>query len=96
MQEQVFFNIPYDRLLDDLTERILIATKQHSVENEPKPIENKDDLITRQETAKILGVTLPTLHTWTVRGKLTSYHIGTRVRYKRVEVMNALVKSKAK
>ena len=54
----------------------------------------KDDteLLTRSEVAEILGITLPTLNVWSKYGKIPSYRIGTRVRYKKSEVMEALNK----
>ena len=50
------------------------------------PSAQPTDLLTRKETASILGISLPTLHEWTLAGKLPAYRIGTRVRYKRAEV----------
>lgn len=89
--EQIFTNIPYTQLLDDLTERIAqVLPKQVT----PPPPDNQNDLITRKETAALLGITLPTLHAWSVQGKLKAYHIGTRVRYKKSEVLKALTHSK--
>jgi excisionase family DNA binding protein len=38
--------------------------------------------ITRQETASLLKISLPTLNEWTKLGILTSIKIGTRVLYK--------------
>ena len=46
------------------------------------------ELITRKETSKILGVSLPTLHNWSKLGLLKSYKIATRVRYNRDEVLS--------
>jgi excisionase family DNA binding protein len=43
--------------------------------------------ISRKETAKLLHISLPTLHEWTKDGTLTSYRIGTRVLYKPDEVI---------
>ena len=47
---------------------------------------------TRIETAKILGITLPTLHAWTKSGEIQGTRIGTRVRY-RVADVEAAVKN---
>jgi uncharacterized membrane protein len=47
----------------------------------------EQELITRKETAKILGVSLPTLDNWSKLGILKSYKIATRVRYNRDEVL---------
>lgn len=47
-------------------------------------------LLTRQEVAKWLGVSLPTLHSWTKLNILQAYRIGNKVRYKKNEVLEAL------
>ncbi len=59
-----------------------------------KPVEqSKNDLlITRQEAANLLGLSLPTLGTYTNEGKIQSYRIGTRIRYKKDELLNSLSK----
>ncbi len=48
--------------------------------------------LTREETAKLLTISLVTLHDWTKKKILTSYRIGNKVRYKRDEVENSLRK----
>ncbi len=53
---------------------------------------NSPKLLTRQETARFLGVSLPTLHEWTTSGKITANRIGTRVRYYQTDVEAALNK----
>jgi excisionase family DNA binding protein len=57
---------------------------------ETKPQENI--LLTRVETAKKLGISLPTLISYTNQGRLQSYRIGSRIRYKKEEVENSLSK----
>jgi excisionase family DNA binding protein len=52
------------------------------------PEQDREELITREETAHLLRVTLPTLHNWTKQGLIPHYKISSRVRYKRGEVMN--------
>jgi len=52
-----------------------------------KPHNEHSELITREQTAELLRVSLPTLHNWTKSGLLQSYKIASRVRYKREEVM---------
>jgi excisionase family DNA binding protein len=49
-----------------------------------------EELLTRMEAAELLGITLPTLRDYTNRGLVTGYRIGTRVRYKRSEVIDGL------
>ena len=46
--------------------------------------------LTRNETAKLLGITLPTLHLWTKSGLIQGTRIGTRVRYRLADVENSL------
>ena len=48
------------------------------------------ELITRKETAEILGISLPTLNEWTKNGTLPAQRIGTRVRYNRATVYASL------
>jgi len=48
------------------------------------------EFISRKEAAKLVGVTLPALDTWTKRGILTRYKIGGRIRYDRNELINAV------
>ena len=60
--------------------------KQISLNKQPEP----QELITRKETAKILGVSLVTLNEWQKSGRVPAYRINTRVRFKRDEVLNCL------
>ncbi|OQD42608.1 hypothetical protein BUL40_10360 [Croceivirga radicis] len=53
----------------------------------PQP---KDQLLTRQEVASLLTISLPTLHSWTSKGILQSYRIGNKIRYKKDEVLMSL------
>jgi len=46
--------------------------------------------LTRKATAGILNISLPTLHEWTLSGKLPAYRIGSRVLYKKEEIDTAL------
>lgn len=51
---------------------------------------NSPKLLTRQETARFLGVSLVTLHEWTITGRVTANRIGSRVRYYQTDVEAAL------
>lgn len=57
---------------------------------EPKAPAKPDILLTRKEAASFLGVSLPTLNSWTKDGIIKGYRINSRVRYKRVELEEAL------
>lgn len=53
-----------------------------------------EELLTRKDAAGVLRITLPTLREYTKRGILKGYRIGSRVRYKRSEVIAALSQMK--
>lgn len=48
------------------------------------------NILTRQETAKLLTISLPTLHDYTKRGLIKAHRLGSKVRYKREDVEIAL------
>ena len=54
---------------------------------------NHDTLLTREETAKMLSISLVTLWQYDKQNILPSYKIGTKKRYKKSEVLAALQKS---
>lgn len=77
--------------LDEL-ETVIKMTVQREFEmiynsQTPQP---ENTFISRRETANILGISLPTLNDYSKRGLLPSYRIGTRIRYKKEEVLNSL------
>ncbi len=51
---------------------------------------DKDKLLTRQETADLLQVSLVTIWDWTKKDILPAYRIGNKVRYKKDEILQAL------
>ena len=74
----------------DLSHLIENAVKNAMAEQlEPK---QADELITRQQAADLIGVTLPTLHTYTRRGIIPTYRIGRNVRFKKSEIIESLSK----
>ncbi len=78
----------------DLIDFAQTLVKQTALEVEAKvKAENKpDELLTRQEVAKMLGVTLTTLFHWNNKGILPTIKIGNKVRYRRSDVEKALQK----
>lgn len=51
---------------------------------------NEDQLLTRDETAKMLSISLVTLHNWTKNDIIPAFRIGNKVRFKKSEVLTAL------
>ena len=66
----------------------LIGEKLEQTKQSEKP--ETDDYITRKEAAKLLRITLPTLHHWTKTGFLPSHKIQTRVLYKRADIQRII------
>lgn len=65
----------------------------NSIKNEkPEAKEEKqpERLLTRKETAKMLNITLPTLHKYDKDGLIKSSRIGRRVLYRESEILGAL------
>ena len=54
------------------------------------PKQTDKDLKSRKETARILNISLPTLHLFTKEGIIRAYRIGNRVLYKQEDIENAL------
>lgn len=87
-QQIIFTGISFEQLQDSIR-----ATVKNEVDriigNLPTPT-TAPELITRKETAQILGISLPTLNDWTKTGIIPAQRIGTRVRYKRADVYASL------
>lgn len=65
------------------------SIKEFSLQSlKPKP--RGLDLVSREDTAKMLCVSLPTLHQWTKIGIIKANRIGNRVLYKLDDITNAL------
>lgn len=91
MPNEIILNgISFDQLQDSFrtivqNEVQKIVSGLTATKPEPAP-----ELITRKETAEILGVSLPTLSEWTKNGTIPAQRIGTRVRYNRANVYASL------
>jgi excisionase family DNA binding protein len=47
----------------------------------------QDNLLNRKEACDFLGVSFPTLKSWTDSGKIKGYEFGNRIRYKKDELL---------
>lgn len=66
--------------------------RELSVYLKAEPAPDPDELVTRKQAAQYLGLSLPTLHDYTVRGVVTAYRVGSRVRYRKGDLLNCLLK----
>ena len=60
------------------------------------PAEPQKQILTRQEAAAELSISLPTLHDYTKRGIIQAYRLGYKVRYKREDINKSLSAIKSK
>ena len=86
----ITITIPIDELVARVSETILAQLaydfKSHTTQPQPEEIE----LLTRQETAAFLKISLVSLNKWTKEGKLPARRISGRIRYYREDVLKAL------
>jgi len=60
-------------------------------ENKPEtPVNNLPKYYSRKEVAKMLGLSLPTLDSYTSQGLIKSGRIGNRILYSEEDIQNAL------
>jgi hypothetical protein len=75
--------------LEEMMQRTATMAAKAAIQDS-KPIEIKEDYISRKDTAKKFGVCLNTLESRTKAGLIKSYRFGRSIRYKRTEVEAAL------
>ena len=89
MEKMLLIQMTPEELKDIIVEVINDHLNDLKEETQPK---EPEELLTRVEVAKLLKISLPTLHEWTKEGMLQSYGIRNRVLYKRSEIMSSLRK----
>lgn len=91
MSQIQFISISPEQLQTAIIEGV--KTQLEDLKNNLEP-KKPTEFMTRQNVADLLQVDLSTIWAYTKKGLLTSYGIGSRVFYKRVEVESAIVKLK--
>ena len=71
--------------LDELATAVAAKIKSDLPAAEPLPAD--DEMITAKEVSKLLGVSMVSIHTWKKDGKLQFYRYGSRIRFKKSEVL---------
>jgi excisionase family DNA binding protein len=79
--------IDFVTLLNEID--VVVENRLKSFTPKPSTPSDAEEFLTREEVAKLLKISLVTLHDWTNRDLLKSYRIGNKVRYKRNEVMQS-------
>ena len=75
--------------LTSIIELSILKALSHTPGIQTKKDPSKEYL-TRKEVAGMLSITLPTLHKFSLNGRIKAYRIGSRVLYKPNEVESAL------
>jgi excisionase family DNA binding protein len=70
----------------------LLLDLKHQPKGANLSSQNPEKLLTRRQVCELLGITPPTLHQWTRSGAITAYKVGTRIRYKHIDVAETLKK----
>lgn len=79
--EQISYKDLLQSFENIVTEKVNEALKNQPT-NRPTP-----EFLSREDVAKLFGVTLPTVHAWANAGILIPYKIGAKTRFKRSEVL---------
>ena len=89
-ESTIIVGLPAGKLEDMIAGAVLTGLRVYHNGKENAQVQEPEALLTRSEAAALLGITLPTLRDYTRRGYVAGYRIGTRVRYKRNEVLDNL------
>ena len=85
MQEQISINIPLNEF-----EEIQKGWIKEALREINPSSHKEEEILTRKETSALLGISLVTLNEYTKSGKIPGYRLGSRIRYKKQEVLDAL------
>ena len=86
-------------LVNGVTPQQLTETILKGVENQLTELKKDftpkqpDDFLTRMETAKLLKISLSTVHEWSNTGILKMYKVGNRTYFSRKEIESTLFSS---
>ncbi len=74
-------------------EELLKSTVKEQFDNFKRSIPNGNDeeLLTREETYKLLKIDSSTLWAWTKKGKINAYGIANRRYYRKSEILKCLI-----
>lgn len=75
--------------LDELETRLVSRFKTEFLTTAPtSPNEDNGNFLTAKEVSKLLSVSLVTLCKWRKDGKIKFHRFGSRIRFKRNEILN--------
>ena len=80
-----------DELADAVADKLMLK-----IENYLKELSKKqnDEILTRQEVADYLRISLVTIHSWNKHGILNPIRMGNRIFYKKQDILDVLEQQK--
>lgn len=83
--------VTVDELADAVADKLMFK-----IENYLKELSKKqnDDILTRQEVADYLRISLVTIHSWNKHGILNPIRMGNRIFYKKQDILDVLEQQK--
>ncbi|WP_461789173.1 helix-turn-helix domain-containing protein [Pedobacter sp.] len=90
MNKTILTTYQSHELKELIQESLLEAFENLMPFNQLVGTEQQKPILTRKETAAILGISLPTLHYLTMRSKIKSFRIGHSIRYRLEDVYASL------
>ncbi|WP_024566706.1 helix-turn-helix domain-containing protein [Elizabethkingia anophelis] len=87
MTELKLVHIPKEELIQEIVKVLDKALEKLNINKEAQ---QEKEYYTREETAKLLNVSYPTLFHWNKDGKLKAKKLGKRVYYSKEDVKDAL------
>jgi excisionase family DNA binding protein len=93
MEKLLFTAVPVDLIITEISQRLKEELSLFLAP--PTTSKSNEEILTRKQAAELLGISLTTLHEWTLAGKVPAYRISSRIRYKRIEVEQSLKQIKS-
>lgn len=84
--QNIQVTIPVNDLADAIAAKL---TPKNNSNIQTGEQEAKTSFLSRIEAAKLLKISLPTLHFYTKRGLIAAYRLGRRVLYKQSDIENS-------
>ena len=85
MERKIYTTISEEEITEIVNQKV-----EQAINKDADKLPNYPEILSRKEVAELLGISLVTLWTWSKKGIIPSYVIGTRIRYKKAEVLKAL------
>jgi len=86
MSQQIYLN---GISIEDFQNQLIGKLKTEILSTSPQlKKDTEDEFLTAKQVSKLLSVSLVTLHQWKKDGKLKFHRFGTRIRFKKSEILN--------